>query len=125
MRCYSASIPSPPITCNTSHLIHLSSTTYPPCHPHEPVTYLLPSTSSLIYLLANQCGQTYPLNLLTSSPHPNGYLFVQIILFFTIFSPFTIQMPLKSSSSSPFLLQPPLICGHCIQCRSLSDFYRY
>jgi hypothetical protein len=91
----------------------------------QPVTNLLPSTSSPRYPLANQCGQTYPLSLLTCPPCPNGYPFAQIILFFTFSSPFMIQMPLKSSSSSPFHLLPPLTSGHHSQRHSFSDFCRY
>jgi hypothetical protein len=78
----------------------------------QPVTNMLPSTSSSRYPLANQCSQTYPLSLLTCPLHINGYLFAQIIPFFTFSPPFVIQMPLKSSSSSPFHLQPPLTSGH-------------
>jgi hypothetical protein len=91
----------------------------------QPVTNMLPSTSSLRYPLANQCGQTYLLSLLTCPPRPNGYPFTQIISFFTFSSPFMIQTPLKSLSSLPFRLQQPLTFGHHSQRHYFSNFCRY
>jgi hypothetical protein len=122
---YSVSVPFSPLTV-TRHI----SSTYSPIPIFDiilmqPVTNMLPSTSSLRYPLANQCSQTYLLSPLTCLPHPNRYPFAQIIPFFTFSSPFAIQTSLKSSSSSPFHLQPPLTSRHHSQRHSFSNFCRY
>jgi hypothetical protein len=76
MHHYSVSVLFSPLTHHTSHLNCISSNLFPPRHPHAVVIPLSSATSSPRYPLANQCGPTYPLSLLTCPPCPNGYPFI-------------------------------------------------
>jgi hypothetical protein len=107
----------------TSHslVLHSLSSTSSSCTHHPSVTlHLIPEIS-----VGQSMWENISVSLLTCPPRPNGYPFVQIIPFFTISSPFTIQTPLKPSSSLIFPLQPPLIPGNYSQHHSFSDFCRY